>query len=118
MAHIAPSWVKDWAYAAGKATIVKMFDYLQAQQPDWHVVQLHPGVISTEINARFGVVGQDTRKYYPMVILPSVKTLLMKMSCSWTLWPFRCLACLTRGCIPEEQIRRGKLGRAGAQSSS
>ncbi|KAG4420343.1 hypothetical protein IFR04_006549 [Cadophora malorum] len=45
MAHIAPSWVKDWAYAAGKAAIVKVFDYLQAQQPEWHVVQLHPGVV-------------------------------------------------------------------------
>lgn len=71
MAHIAPSWVKDWAYAAGKAAIVKVFDYLQAQQPEWHVVQLHPGV-----------VGQGPRKYHPMMILPSVESLLMGMSYS------------------------------------
>ena len=82
MTRIAPSWVNDWAYAAGKAAIVKMFDYLQAQQPEWHVVQLHPGVVSTEINARFGVVGHGPRKYHPMMILPSVETLLTGMSYS------------------------------------
>lgn len=63
MAHIAPIWVMDWSYAAAKAAIVKMFDYLQAQQPEWHVVQIQPGVIRTEINERFGVVSQDKRKH-------------------------------------------------------
>lgn len=63
MAHIAPMWVEHWSYAAGKAAVVKMFDYLQAQQPEWHVVQLQPGVVGTELNARFGVVGQDKRMY-------------------------------------------------------
>ena len=63
MAHIKPIWIEDWSYAASKAAIVKMFDYLQAQQPEWHVVQIQPGVVSTEINARFNVVGQDPRKF-------------------------------------------------------
>ncbi|KAK9242825.1 hypothetical protein V1506DRAFT_546309 [Lipomyces tetrasporus] len=48
MAHIAPMWVEHWSYAAGKAAVVKMFDYLQEQQPEWHVVQLQPGVVGTE----------------------------------------------------------------------
>jgi NAD(P)-dependent dehydrogenase (short-subunit alcohol dehydrogenase family) len=62
MAHMAPVWVEHWSYAAGKAAVVKMFDYLQEQQPEWHVVQLQPGVVGTELNARFGVVGQDKRE--------------------------------------------------------
>ena len=82
MAHIAPFWVKDWAYAAGKAAIVKMFDYLQAQQLEWHVVHLHPGVVSTAINARFSVVGQDSLKYYSTVIFSPLRILLMKVQCS------------------------------------
>lgn len=63
MAHIAPAWVEHWAYASGKAAVVKMFDYLQEQEPEWHIVQLQPGVVGTGLNARFGVVGQDKRKY-------------------------------------------------------
>lgn len=62
MAHMAPMWVEHWSYSAGKAAVVKMFDYLQEQQPEWHVVQIQPGVVSTELNARFDVVGQDKRK--------------------------------------------------------
>ena len=71
MAHMAPMWVEHWSYAAGKAAVVKMFDYLQEQQPEWHVVQLQPGVVSTGLNARFGVVGQDKRKHSSDLILPS-----------------------------------------------
>lgn len=77
MAHIAPIWVEDWSYAAGKAAVVKMFDYLQEQQPEWHVVQLQPGVVSTELNARFGVVGQDKREHSSNLILSSLSISLI-----------------------------------------
>jgi NAD(P)-dependent dehydrogenase (short-subunit alcohol dehydrogenase family) len=62
MAHIGPVWTDHWSYATGKAAVVKMFDYLQAQEPEWHIVQIQPGVVSTDINARFGVVGEDKRE--------------------------------------------------------
>jgi NAD(P)-dependent dehydrogenase (short-subunit alcohol dehydrogenase family) len=64
MAHIAPMWVEHWSYASGKAAVVKMFDYLQEQQPEWHVVQIQPGVIRTGLNSHLGVVGQDKRKCF------------------------------------------------------
>ncbi|PVH76651.1 NAD(P)-binding protein [Cadophora sp. DSE1049] len=88
MAHIAPIWVKDWAYAAGKAAVVKMFDYLQAQQPEWHIVQLQPGVVSTEINARFVVVGQDPPELcgHFAVWLASPEAAFLKSKFVWANW--------------------------------
>jgi NAD(P)-dependent dehydrogenase (short-subunit alcohol dehydrogenase family) len=40
-----------WAYAATKIANTKMFEYLQAENPNLHVVNVHPGVVNTEINA-------------------------------------------------------------------
>lgn len=50
-----------WAYAATKAANIKLFDYLQAEHPDLHIVNVHPGVVNTEINANTQMegVGQD-----------------------------------------------------------
>ncbi|KAK0113973.1 hypothetical protein ONS95_014216 [Cadophora gregata] len=88
MAHIAPIWIDDWAYAAGKAAVVKMFDYLQAQQPEWHVVQLQPGVVSTELNASFGVVGPDTPELcgHFAVWLASPGAAFLKGKFVWANW--------------------------------
>lgn len=41
----------SWAYAATKIANSKMFDYLQIENPDLHIVNVHPGVVNTEINA-------------------------------------------------------------------
>jgi NAD(P)-dependent dehydrogenase (short-subunit alcohol dehydrogenase family) len=40
-----------WAYAASKMANTKMFDYLQAENPNLHVVNVHPGIVNTDINA-------------------------------------------------------------------
>lgn len=40
-----------WAYAATKIANAKMFDYLQIENSDLHIVNVHPGVVNTEINA-------------------------------------------------------------------
>ena len=39
-----------FSYAATKAAALKMFDYFASENPEIHVVTLHPGIISTEIN--------------------------------------------------------------------
>jgi NAD(P)-dependent dehydrogenase (short-subunit alcohol dehydrogenase family) len=49
-----------WLYSATKAANIKMFDYLQIENPDLHVVNVQPGVVATEINP--GVEGQDESK--------------------------------------------------------
>jgi NAD(P)-dependent dehydrogenase (short-subunit alcohol dehydrogenase family) len=55
-----------WAYAATKIANVKMFDYLQAENPNLQVVNIQPGVISTDINAstEMDSVGVDDSKYH------------------------------------------------------
>ncbi|KPM35466.1 hypothetical protein AK830_g11094 [Neonectria ditissima] len=56
--HIAPM-PGMFAYAANKAAIAKMFDYLAAENPDLHVVNIQPGVVDTEINVDSSVKGED-----------------------------------------------------------
>lgn len=49
-----------WLYSATKAANIKMFDYLQVENPDLHVVNIQPGVVATGINPDFE--GQDEGK--------------------------------------------------------
>lgn len=56
IAHMLPV-PGPWAYAATKAANSKMFDYLQAEHPDLHIVNVQPGVIDTEINADTAMAG-------------------------------------------------------------
>ncbi|KAF4469140.1 hypothetical protein FALBO_3963 [Fusarium albosuccineum] len=58
IAHISPV-PEMWAYATTKAAVIKVFDYLQEQYPEWHVVQIQPGVIATDLNTQFNVTSQD-----------------------------------------------------------
>ena len=55
----------SWAYAATKIANSKMFEYLQAENPNLHVVNVHPGIIDTEINATndHAGVGVDSSKW-------------------------------------------------------
>lgn len=50
IAHIS-LMPRCWAYAATKIANIKLFDYLQAENPNLHVVNVHPGVVNTDINA-------------------------------------------------------------------
>lgn len=61
IAHMKPV-TGMFSYASYKLAVVKLFDYLGDENPHLHVVQIQPGVVSTELNARHGVPGQDERK--------------------------------------------------------
>lgn len=50
------------SYAAAKAAALKIFDYFAFENPDIHVVSVHPGIIATEINPNI-TVGADTGTY-------------------------------------------------------
>ncbi|CAM1505974.1 Fc.00g116110.m01.CDS01 [Cosmosporella sp. VM-42] len=58
IAHFAPM-PGMFAYAANKAAILKMFDYVAVENPELHVVHVQPGVVATEINSETSVIGQD-----------------------------------------------------------
>ncbi|OQV08765.1 hypothetical protein CLAIMM_12988 [Cladophialophora immunda] len=48
-----------WSYAAAKAAALKMIEYYASENPNIHVVSIHPGIVSTEINPNIPV-GPDT----------------------------------------------------------
>ncbi|KAF9776776.1 hypothetical protein IL306_004971 [Fusarium sp. DS 682] len=87
MVHIKPM-AKGWAYTTVKAAAVTIFDYLQDDNPQWHVVQIQPGVISTELNERFGIVSQDDpalpAQFYVWLASPEAEFLKGKFV--WANW--------------------------------
>jgi len=73
IAHWAPATTFPvFNYGVNKAAIVKLFDYFQAENPELHVVHVHPGVVSTEINADSEVKGQDERMSTPFSLPESI----------------------------------------------
>lgn len=63
IAHIGPKFPGVWTYAAVKAGLAKMFDFLASENPDLHVVQIQPGVHATEMNEGFQDTSDDARKF-------------------------------------------------------
>jgi NAD(P)-dependent dehydrogenase (short-subunit alcohol dehydrogenase family) len=61
IAHINPI-PGFWVYASLKLAIVKMFDFLQAENPDLGVFNIQPGVVATELNQVSMFPGQDDGK--------------------------------------------------------
>lgn len=61
LAHLAPvAPVEDvFAYAITKLASTRMFDFVAAENPELHVVNVHPGITDTEINANTDVKGVD-----------------------------------------------------------
>ena len=54
--HMAPIPSVHWMYASTKAATIKMFDYIQAEHPDLHVVNVQPGIVASEINGDLDIV--------------------------------------------------------------
>lgn len=61
LAHLAPvAPVEDvFAYSITKLASTRMFDFVAAEKPELHVVNVHPGITDTEINANTDVKGVD-----------------------------------------------------------
>jgi len=51
-----------WVYASLKIALIKMFDFLQAENPDLNVFNIQPGVVETELNQVSKFPGQDDGK--------------------------------------------------------
>jgi len=58
IAHFAPIPGMS-AYASSKAMNTKLIDYVAAENPQLHVINLQPGVVDTEINVDTSMKGQD-----------------------------------------------------------
>ena len=55
------------AYTASKLASLKAFEHLAFENPGLHVVQLHPGVVRTEINEGIPGMDKDKRKWFTLI---------------------------------------------------
>ncbi|KAH6995553.1 hypothetical protein BKA56DRAFT_650426 [Ilyonectria sp. MPI-CAGE-AT-0026] len=87
VAHIAPI-PGMFAYAATKAAIIKMFDYVAAENPGLHVVHVQPGLVDTEMNVDSPVKGQDEPELPGsfLVWLASPEAKFLKGKFVWANW--------------------------------
>ncbi|KIW21656.1 hypothetical protein PV08_02236 [Exophiala spinifera] len=58
IAHIDP-FPNLWLYATTKLANTKMFDYLQSENPNLRIINVQPGVVTSELNSGSGYTGQD-----------------------------------------------------------
>lgn len=68
IAHINPV-PGMWAYASLKLAIVKIFDFLQAEYPDFSIFNIQPEVVETELNIVSSFPGQDDGKSMNLYLL-------------------------------------------------
>ncbi|KEF54563.1 uncharacterized protein A1O9_09005 [Exophiala aquamarina CBS 119918] len=85
--HIAPIPMAV-AYTASKMAVYKTFEYLAAENPELHIVQIQPGVVATEINQGMPDVDRD-RPELPggfCVWLASPEARFLKNKFVWSNW--------------------------------
>jgi NAD(P)-dependent dehydrogenase (short-subunit alcohol dehydrogenase family) len=57
------------AHGASKAAGVKLLDYIQAEHPNFHIVNIQPGSVETEMSHKAGRTGKDDRKSHLILML-------------------------------------------------
>ncbi|CAG9954006.1 unnamed protein product [Clonostachys rosea f. rosea IK726] len=77
-----------WAYAATKIAVTKMFDYLQFENPDMHIVNIQPGVVASDMNTKHGAPPQDEAELPGQfcVWLASKEAKFLKNRYVWANW--------------------------------
>lgn len=115
IAHIEPV-PQIWLYAATKLANAKMFDYLQSEHPNLRIINVQPGVVTSELNMESGFPGQDDGKFNPSP--PSCAreeifdgTDVKPLPISRTSWSIPSLACVAGSRLPQGQVCLGQLGR-------
>jgi len=63
IAHIPPIIPGNSGYAASKLAAAKLFDYIASENPNLHVVNVHPGLVDTEMSRKSGNGGTDHSKF-------------------------------------------------------
>jgi NAD(P)-dependent dehydrogenase (short-subunit alcohol dehydrogenase family) len=57
--HMPPLEAGVSAYAASKAAAAKLFDYIAFENPELHIVNVHPGLVDTDMSRKSGHGGMD-----------------------------------------------------------
>ncbi|KIY04110.1 uncharacterized protein Z520_00802 [Fonsecaea multimorphosa CBS 102226] len=76
-----------WSYAAAKAAALKMVEYYASENPNIHVVSIHPGIVGTEINPNIPV-GPDTVELpaHFLVWIASDEAAFLRNKFVWANW--------------------------------
>lgn len=87
IAHISPM-PNVSGYAVSKAANLKLMDYLAAENPELHLVNLQPGTITTEMSAKAGVPGTTTLELpaHFCVWLASQEAKFLRSKFVWANW--------------------------------
>lgn len=64
ISHIPPLIPGASGYAASKAAANKLFDYIAIENPGLHVVNVHPGMVETNMSRKSGHGGIDHSKFF------------------------------------------------------
>ncbi|KAH7126134.1 hypothetical protein EDB81DRAFT_872267 [Dactylonectria macrodidyma] len=76
-----------FSYAATKAAALKMLDYFASENPDIHVVSIHPGIIATEINPNITVGADEVELPAEFLVwLASEEAKFLKGKFVWANW--------------------------------
>jgi len=59
LSHMPPLEAGVSAYVASKAAAAKLFDFIAFENPELHIVNVHPGLVDTETSRRCGHGGID-----------------------------------------------------------
>ncbi|KAH8657207.1 hypothetical protein BGZ60DRAFT_494542 [Tricladium varicosporioides] len=90
LAHLAPVAPVEnvFAYAVTKLASTRMFDFVAAENPEFHIVNVHPGIVDTEINANTDVKGMDDEELPGQFIvwLASPEAKFLRGKLVWANW--------------------------------
>ena len=67
--HMPPLEAGVSAYAASKSAGAKLFDYIAFENPELHVVNVHPGLVDTDMSRKSGHGGMDHSKLPKIFLL-------------------------------------------------
>ncbi|KAM5375403.1 hypothetical protein ACJZ2D_005964 [Fusarium nematophilum] len=110
ISHIPPLEAGVSAYAASKAAASKLLDYIALENPGLHVVNVHPGLVESDMSRKSGHGGLDHGQSLPIWFLPILCQ-------SWTLYSTILITYATvdlpgHFCVwlhsPEAEFLRGK----------
>jgi NAD(P)-dependent dehydrogenase (short-subunit alcohol dehydrogenase family) len=110
LAHVHPTY-RHSAYSTSKIAAVKIYEYVQFENPDLRVFSLHPGVIPTDMGKK-STTGKGISSAIWLIRVNSCR--YCKVLLTWhrpAACPFLCLVGQSRGCLLEGKVFVGKLGR-------
>jgi NAD(P)-dependent dehydrogenase (short-subunit alcohol dehydrogenase family) len=68
--HMPPIEVGVSAYAASKAAEAKLFDFIGFENPELHIVNVHPSLVERDMSRKSGHGGMDHSKLPPIPVIP------------------------------------------------